>query len=139
MRVVLDTNVVISAMRSPDGVSAAVLRLALNRKITSLVSVPLSLEYEEKCMEHAAKAGLTIDDAMALFQAIVAVSEKVENHFLWRPSLPDPDDEMVLETAVNGRADAIVSYNHRDFGNVPASLNISVLTPPDVIWRFCND
>jgi len=138
MRVVLDTNVVISAMRSPAGVSAALLRLVLNRQIISLVSVPLSLEYEEKCMEHAAKAGLTTGDAIALFQAIVAVSEKVENHFLWRPSLPDPDDEMVLETAVNGRADAIISYNYRDFGHVPASLNIAVLTPPDAIWRFYN-
>ena len=61
---------------------------------------------------------------------------KVEKYFSWRPMLRDPDDDMVLETAINGRADAIVSYNQRDFGNVPGMFNIPLLKPLDVLRRF---
>jgi predicted nucleic acid-binding protein len=65
----------------------------------------------------------------------VGFLEPVESHFRWRPALPDPNDEMVLEAAVNGRADAIVTFNSRDFGDVPATFGIDVLTPAQAIRR----
>jgi hypothetical protein len=57
------------------------------------------------------------------------MAEPVESHFLWRPQLRDPNDEMVLEAAVNGRANALVTFNSRDFGKVPAKFGIEVLLP----------
>lgn len=62
--------------------------------------------------------------------------EPVESHFRWRPFLPDPNDEMVLEAAVNGRADGIVTFNVRDFGDIPITFGIDVLTPAQAIRRL---
>jgi predicted nucleic acid-binding protein len=62
--------------------------------------------------------------------------EPVETHFLWRPRLRDPADEMVLEAAVNGRVDAIVTFNHRDFGNTPKDFGIELLKPYEALKRI---
>lgn len=59
--------------------------------------------------------------------AFAALIEPVTTHYLWRPQLRDPADEMVLEVAVNGRVDALVSFNHRDFGPAPARFGIALL------------
>ena len=61
--------------------------------------------------------------------AVVALAEPVKTHFLWRPQLRDAGDEIVLEAAVNGRADALVTFNVRDFGTVPPQSGIEVLLP----------
>ena len=55
--------------------------------------------------------------------------------FLWRPRLPDPNDDMVLEAAVNGRADAIVTFNRRDFAGVISEFGIDILTPIEILRR----
>jgi len=104
MRAVLDTDVIVAAMRSPDGASAAILREARQGKVTPLVSVPLALEYEAICsrVEHRLAAGLSESEVQIFLDAVVAMAEPVETHFLWRPQLRDPGDEMVLEAAVNG-------------------------------------
>jgi len=68
--------------------------------------------------------------------AVVALAEPVESHFLWRPSLRDPADEMVLETAVGGRASAIVTFNVRDFGVAPGRFGIEVLRPVEALRRI---
>jgi predicted nucleic acid-binding protein len=62
-------------------------------------------------------------------------SKPVETHFLWRPQLRDPNDEMVLEAAVNGRADALVTFNLRDFGTAPARFGVEALLPREAIAR----
>jgi predicted nucleic acid-binding protein len=62
--------------------------------------------------------------------------EPIETHYMWRPQLRDPADEFVLEAAVNGQAAAIVTFNRRDFGNVPATFGIDVLTPAEAIRRI---
>lgn len=129
MRLVLDTDVVVAALRSPAGASAAILLAAADDRVTLLMSVPLVIEYEatRSCPEHRTVAGL-IDRDLALFlDGLVAVAEPVESHFLWRPRLRDAGDEMVLEAAVNGRADAIVTFNRRDYGDVPGSFGVAVL------------
>lgn len=64
---------------------------------------------------------------------MVAVLVPVESHFVWRPQLRDPADEMVLEAAVNGSAQAIVSFNRRDYGPAPARFGIRVLLPRDAL------
>jgi len=118
--------------------SAAILRTARQGGITLLVSVPLALEYEAICSEaeHRLAAELSEREVEIFLDAVVAMAEPVKTHFLWRPQLRDPGDEMVLETAVNGRADALVTFNVRDFGTVPARFGIEVMIPRDAIGRM---
>jgi predicted nucleic acid-binding protein len=68
--------------------------------------------------------------------ALIAMAEPVETHFLWRPQLRDAGDEMVLETAVNGSADALVTFNLRDYGQTPARFGIEVLLPREALRRI---
>ena len=65
--------------------------------------------------------------------------EPVKTHFLWRPMLSDPNDEMVLEAAVNGGADAIVTFNVRDYGNVTRIFDIEVIMPSTALRRVKNE
>lgn len=136
--VVLDTDVVVAAVRSPNGASAAILREARQGRVTLLVSVPLAVEYEAICSEaeHRLAAGLNEREVEIFVDAVVAMAEPVKTHFLWRPQLRDPGDEMVLEAAVNGQADLLVTFNVRDFGLVPSRFGIEVLIPRDAIERI---
>jgi putative PIN family toxin of toxin-antitoxin system len=131
VRVVLDTNVIVAAMRSPTGASAALLRAARHGEFTFVANVALAVEYEATCSraEHQLASGLTAAQVGIFLDAVVAMAEPVETHFLWRPQLRDPADELVLEAAVNGRASAIVTFNQRDFGAVPLRFGIEVMTP----------
>ena len=135
---VLDTDIVVAGMRSPGGASAALLLEALAGRLTTLLNVALAIEYEATCMlaEHRLAAGLSEREVRIFLDAIVALAEPVESHFLWRPSLRDPADEMVLETAVGGRADAIVTFNVRDFGVAPGRFGIEVLRPAEALRRI---
>jgi putative PIN family toxin of toxin-antitoxin system len=138
MKVVLDTDVIVAAMRSPGGASAAILRKARKGRVTLLVSVPLAVEYEAICSEaeHRLAAGLSEREVEIFVDAVVAMAEPVTTHFLWRPQLRDPGDEMVLEAAVNGQADLLVTFNVRDFGLVPSRFGIEVMIPRDAIERI---
>jgi len=138
MRLVLDTNVVVAAMRSPSGASAHLVMAARRGEIVLLANVALALEYEATCKraEHVAASGLTLAEADIFVRVIVAMAEPVESHFMWRPQLRDPGDELVLEAAVNGQAAAIVTYNLRDFGDVQLQFGVEVLTPIQAIRRI---
>jgi len=140
MRLVLDTAVMVAAIRSSAGASRYLLEAALRRqkRITFLVSVPLLIEYEAVMtrVEHLKAAKISADDLSVLLDAVAAVAEPVTLDFLWRPVLPDGDDEMVLEAAVNGRADAIVTFNRRDFAPATALFGIAVLAPGAAVERL---
>lgn len=100
-----------------------------------LVTPVLFLEYEAvlKRPEQATTHGLTPGEIDRFLAAFAAASEPVDVSFSWRPQLADPDDEMVLEAAVNGRAQAIVSHNVRDFAGVAARFGVRVVQPGDVL------
>ncbi len=125
-------------MRSPTGASAALLFAAANLRVTMLMSIPLIIEYEATCsrLEHRLAANLSEREVGAFLDGLAALAEPIESHFLWRPRLRDANDEMVLETAVNGRADAIVTFNVRDFGSVPGDFGITVLRPGEALSRI---
>jgi len=138
VRVVLDTDAVVAGMRSPSGASAALIRAARQGRVTLLVSVPLAIEYESVCRraEHRIAAGLSDRQVDVFLDAVLAMAEPVETHFLWRPQLRDPNDEMVLEAAVNGRADVLVTFNRRDFGTAPEQFGVAVLLPREALGRI---
>ena len=138
MRFVLDTNVVVAGLRSPTGASAALIDRVLQRAFTLLLSVPLALEYEAACVEPEQRiaSGLSDEDVREVVSALCAVAEPVRTAFLWRPQLRDPADEMVLEAAINGSADALVTFNRRDFGDAPREFGIAVLLPQQALRRI---
>src|SRR5947208_16478946 len=138
MRVVMDTDAVVAAMRSPEGASAAILRAVRRDQATLLLTVPLALEYEAVCHRtgHRLAAGLSERQVGIFVDAVIAMAQPVETHFLWRPQLRDPNDEMVLEAAVNGRADVLVTFNLRDFGTAPSRFGVAVLLPREVITKL---
>jgi len=138
VRLVLDTDVVVAAMRSPGGASAEILRAAREGRVTLLVSMPLALEYEAVCSraEHRLAAGLSEREVEVFVAAVIAMAQPVFIHFLWRPQLRDAGDEMVLETAINGRADALVTFNVRDFAPAHSLFGVATLLPREVVRRI---
>jgi putative PIN family toxin of toxin-antitoxin system len=128
---VLDTDVVVAAFRSDQGASRQLLLAALDREFVMLLSVPLMLEYESvlKRPEHPSAAGLATEQVDAVLDALAAVAEPVQLAFHWRPTLNDPSDEMVLEAAVNGSADGLVTFNLKHFGKAADRFGIQVSRP----------
>ncbi|PWR20203.1 putative toxin-antitoxin system toxin component, PIN family [Zavarzinia aquatilis] len=138
MRLVLDTAAFIAALRSEAGASRRLLIAALERRLTLVVSVPLMIEYEAVALrpEHLDRSGLTVGEVGVLLDAVAAVAEPIRLAFLWRPILRDANDDMVLETAVNGRADGIVTFNTRDFADTPARFGIDLSSPGEAWARL---
>jgi putative PIN family toxin of toxin-antitoxin system len=138
MRVVLDTDVVVAGMRSPSGASAALLLAGRRRRLVFLATVALFIEYEAICerAEHRTAAGLNRSEVRLFLDALANMVDEVEAHFLWRGRLRDANDDMVLDAAINGQADAIVTFNRRDYGDVPEEFGIAVLAPRDVLKRI---
>jgi hypothetical protein len=103
-----------------------------------LATVPLFFEYEAVATrpEHLAAAGATRADVINTLDVLAALLEPVVTHFLWRPKLRDADDEMVLEAAVNGRADVIVTFNTRDFGRAAEEFGIGLALPAQLLKRL---
>ena len=128
----------VAAIRSDAGASRRLLVAAFERRFTLLVSVALMVEYEAVMTrrQHLLASKLSVEDVGILLDAVASVSEPVWPAFLWRPSLRDADDDMVLEVAVNGRADAIVTFNRRDFRLATARFGIEVLSPGAAIERL---
>src|SRR6202162_3520713 len=136
-RLVLDTSVVVAGLRTQLGAGNAVLRLVAKRRLVALATPPLFLEYEGvlKRPAHRLAHGLA-PEAIEDFRAeLAALIEPVEVHFQWRPQSRDPNDEMVLEAAINGQADRLVTYNIKDFAEAGERFRISVLRPGDLLKK----
>ena len=131
MRLVLDTDVMVAALRSPTGASRWLLKAALGNRIATVVSVPLILEYEAVLTrpEHLAFSKLTETEVIEIIDAIATVSIHARLSFRWRPLLSDANDDMVLETAINGGAGLLVTFNIRDFGSVGESFGCRAVLP----------
>lgn len=137
MRLVLDTNVLVAAGRSRSGASNALLRAVDQGAFTMLASVPLFLEYEAVLTrdENLAAAGISAIAILDFLDYLALLVEPVRLSYLWRPQLGDVGDEMVLETAINGRADLLVTFNARHF--TPAvRFGIDVASPGEALRRI---
>ena len=135
MKLVFDTDVVVAAFRSPTGASAELFRMAREREVEVAVTVALVLEYEAvlKRPEHLLAAGAAIAQAELTVDTLVRVGLPVLVDYRWRPQTRDPADEMVLEAAINANADAIVTFNRRDFGDAPTRFGISCWLPAQAL------
>ena len=133
----IDTNILVAATRNKTGPSFALMRLVRRGLVTMCCSPALFLEYEDvlKRPNQLAASGLQGTDIDAILNELASLIAPVTTHYLWRPQLRDPADEMVLEAAVNAQANAIVTYNLRDFK--PAQhFGILVLNPEQTFKQF---
>jgi predicted nucleic acid-binding protein len=106
-----------------------------DRLVVPLVTPALFLEYEEvlKRPEQLRASQLTLEQVDQILAALASVAEPVTVYHLWRPQLPDEDDELVFEAAINGRADALVTYNTRHFATAAARFGLRVARPVEVL------
>jgi putative PIN family toxin of toxin-antitoxin system len=135
LRVVLDTSVLVAGLRSRQGASNALLVLVAEQNLKPLTTTSLFLEYEEVLLraEQRLATGMSEADVAGFLAAFASASEGVEVHFQWRPQLGDPADEMVLEAAINGYADALVTHNVADFAAAARKFGLRVATPGELL------
>lgn len=134
-QVVLDTNVVFSGLRSRRGASFKLLSLLGADRFGTHLSVPLVLEYKEVLLEKRHDLGLTEADVDDFLNYLCRVGGLHEIHFLWRPRLKDPDDEMILELAVEAGCEYIVTYNKEDFPGVE-KFGIELVTAKELLQKI---
>lgn len=141
MKFVLDTNVLVAGLLSSMGASYQILKKIPEGKVRFLISVALFLEYEAvlKRKSFLDKAGLTKTDIDHFLNVLVKHSIHTEIYYLWRPQLRDPNDDMILELAVSGGAEAIVTFNQKDFATVKSLFNIQIITPGQYLKQFLKE
>ena len=128
----MDTCVVVAGLRSKRGASHEILRRLGRKDFETAVSVSLVLEYEEVLLRQSKVLGLTHEDVSDLIDYLCSVSVQQQVFFLWRPQLPDPDDDAVLELTANARCEAIITHNVRDFVG-SEGFGVQVMTPGDFL------
>ena len=137
MKIVVDTNVILPALMSKDGISNKFLTyLFLNKKRFSVVSNTLVTEYQDVLLRDKNKQNypqFSDDDIIAFVDDICLISFHQKINFLWRPFLKDIKDDMVLETAFNSSSKYIVTYNKKDFSGVYEKFNIQIITPKEFL------
>ncbi|NOY61282.1 MAG: putative toxin-antitoxin system toxin component, PIN family [Calditrichaeota bacterium] len=131
-KIVIDTNVLISALRSRKGASFKLFSLLDSNKFILNISVPLLLEYESIAIRELDKLNLTEEDINDFLDYICTIGNKCKIYYLWRPYLKDIKDDFVLELAFNSESDFIITYNKRDFKKI-AEFGINVLNPKEFI------
>ena len=131
-RVVLDTNVIVSGLRSRRGASFRVLSLVGSGLFEHHMSVALAFEYEDAVNRSGSGIHLPKSVVEDILDFLCASARQQEIHFLWRPTLPDPKDDMVLEVAVHGGCEAIVTYNVADFRG-SERFGVKVIEPQEFL------
>jgi putative PIN family toxin of toxin-antitoxin system len=136
-KIVLDTNILVSALRSRNGASFALVQAVRNGHAAICCSPALFLEYEDVLLrpKQLEAFGLSASDIDIVLADLASDVWPVTTHYQWRPQLRDPSDEMVLEAAVNTPGAVIVSYNLRDF--LPAErFGVKVFNPEQTFRYF---
>lgn len=132
LRIVLDTNVILAALRSQKGASFKLLSLVGTKKFEIHASVALVLEYEDVLQRYRAEVGLSQDDVSIFIDSLCSMAQHHKIYFLWRPSLPDASDELILELAVSAKCEYIVTHNIKDFKGTE-KFGIKAVTPKEFL------
>lgn len=127
-RVVVDTNVMVAGLRSRRGASFRLLSAVGDGRFKIALSVPLLLEYEDALLRHSDVTKLSRADVDAVLDYFCSVAHLQQIFYLWRPLLPDPKDDLVLELASAARCQSIVTFNRRDFTGAD-KFGVSVVEP----------
>jgi len=130
--IVIDTNVVIAALRSKRGASSKLLSMIGTKKFEIHDSVPLILEYEDVLQRQRGELGLSAEDTSALIDSLCVLAHHHNIYFLWRPLLPDANDELVLELAVSAGCNYVVTHNLADFKGIE-KFGIRAVTPGEFL------
>lgn len=133
--IVLDTNVLVAALRSDLGASHRLLSLIGLERFDIQLSVPLVLEYEDVCKRMLPQLDMDAGDVDDIIDYLCSVAHLHEIYFLWRPVLRDAKDDMVLELAVTSGAEFIVTFNEADFAGTE-QFGIGVATPREFLDRI---
>ncbi len=138
LRVVLDADVVVAGFTSAAGASRRLLLAALDGEVRLLLSTPLVLEYEAVLTRAPvlAMAGIPAEEVLAVLDELAGLCVPVAFDVRVRPGARDPDDDLVLETAVNGGADAIATFNLADLRDGAARFGIPAERPGEVLRRM---
>lgn len=136
LEVVIDTNVLVSTLKSKRGASFKVLTLIGQSKFDINLSVPLILEYEDVAKRLIGETALNEEDINDILDYICSVSNRREIFYLWRPFLKDPKDDMVLELAVTSNCDMIITFNKKDFKGIEKYFGIRVLSPKELLFEI---
>ena len=131
-QIVMDTDVLFTALRSKKGASYKLLSLIDSGKFKINISVPLLFEYEDVAKRDLSASNLREAEIDDILDYLCAVSNKHEIFFLWRPYLNDPKDDFILELAVEAQCDYIITYNTKDFKGIE-SFGIKTLTPKEFL------
>ena len=132
MKIVIDTNVLFTALKSRRGASFKLVSLLPSERFSIAVSVPLIIEYEDALKREKLPGSITEKDISDFIDFFCHIGDQQEIFFLWRPFLPDPSDDLVLEVAVAGGCDAIITYNKRHFENVE-KFGLRILDPQEFL------
>jgi putative PIN family toxin of toxin-antitoxin system len=130
--IVLDTNVIVAALRSKRGASNKLLSLVGTNMFEIHDSVALILEYEDVLQRYRTELGLSQDDVADFIDAICSMAHHHKIYFVWRPTLSDVNDEFVLELAVTARCEYIVTHNISDFKGID-KFGIQAITPREFL------
>jgi len=138
MKVVIDTNVWISALISKEGTSRDIIRQALEEKISPQISTTLFLEYETVMKREKIQTlcSLSIEEQEELFQAFLSTCKWNEIFYLWRPNLKDVGDDFLVELAVASNSKVIITDNIKDIEFGELHFDIEVLTPKQFLERY---
>ena len=128
----MDTNVLVSGLRSRNGASFRLLSMVDAGKFELAISVPLVLEYEAAAKKHFRATGLSVSDIDAIIDYICRIAKRYKIYYLWRPFLSDPKDDMVLELAVVSNVNHIVTYNSADFKGIE-KFGLRAIKPRDFL------
>lgn len=134
-RVVLDTNVIVSGLRSKSGASHQVLEMVGTGRFEMILTVPMVLEYEDAAFRALDKMGLREDEVGVVLDYLCSIGEHRQVFFLWRPFLRDAGDDMVLEAAVEGNCSMIVTHDVRDFSGISV-FGVRAITPGSFLRRL---
>lgn len=127
-QIILDTNILLAGLRSQRGASYKLLSILNDSRWQLNISITLVLEYEEILKREQQQLGLSLEDINDIINTICFIANKRTIFYLWRPLSPDPDDDFLLDLAIESQADYIITYNQKDLQ--PAEkFDIQVVTP----------
>jgi len=135
MKIVIDTNVLFAALKSRRGASYKLVSLLPSERFSIAISVPLIIEYEDVLKRGKPSFYINEKDINDFIDFFCYVGERQDIFFLWRPFLADPSDDLVLEVAVAGNCDAIITYNKRHFKNVD-KFGLKILDPREFLTEI---